>query len=138
MKTPVLKFFKFLEDREDREIPLAFKIIYIPEEIKDEDLHIKGSFSLSNTRVTSLPKNMYVKGDLYLNSTYLLENLPDNLQVWGDLFATHSSISHIPDRLRIGGDLVLPGSGLSLRFHPTQIKKMIEEKGGYVKGGIFL
>jgi hypothetical protein len=59
-------FFKFLEDKEGKNPPSKYKFLYDQESLTPEDLNIKGSLDLINTKITSLPNNLTVEGNLYL------------------------------------------------------------------------
>jgi hypothetical protein len=112
----IKNFFKFLEDKEGKNPPLIFKLLYDQESITPEDLDIRGSLDLEHTQEIQLPDNLEIRGDLYLSSREL-SSLPDNLYVGGDIYIYYTPLSDKDD----GGE----------------IKKMIEDKGGKVKGRIY-
>ena len=67
METKFINFFKYLEDKEGKKIPLSVKLLN-PEQFKitSEDLEVGGNLDLDNTSITSLPKDLKVGGDLTL------------------------------------------------------------------------
>jgi hypothetical protein len=116
MKQHIAQFFKFLEKKEDRQIPLKIKLLNPKDyKIDPEDLNIKGDLDLANTRIESLPDNLKVGEWLVLNNT---------------------AIDSIPNNLKVEGDLFLIKTPLAKKYTKEQIRSMIEDKGGYVKGNI--
>jgi len=77
------------------------------------------------------------KGDLNLRNTPIT-SLPDNLKVGGNLYLGNTPITSLPDNLQVGGDLDLENTPLSKKHTKEQIKQMIEDNGGYVKGDIYI
>jgi len=112
----IYNLFKFLEDKKGKKIPLRAKLIHAPETLTKEDLNVKGDLDLQYSLISSLPDNLTVKGLLVLRST---------------------QISSLPDNLTVGRFLDLIGTPLADKYSEEQIRKMIEEKGGEVKGAIF-
>jgi len=82
------------------------KYMLYHEDLKPEDLDVKGDLDLSYIPIESLPDNLKVGGALYLRDTPI-ESLPDNLQVRGDLNLRGATIKSLPDNLQVGGDLNL-------------------------------
>ena len=130
-------FLKFLEDKKGKKIPFKYKIIHAPETITDEDLQVGGTLYLYNTKITSLPDNLKVRGSLVLYNTPIT-SLPDNLKVGGGLDLNNTKITSLPDNLQVGGHLYLNNTPLSEKYTKDQIRKMINAKGGYVKGEIYI
>jgi hypothetical protein len=54
------------------------------------------------------------------------------------LYASFLYIDSIPDNLRVGGSLFLQGNPLIEKYASVQIREMIEKKGGYVKGILYV
>ena len=97
----------------------------------------KGKLDLYNIPITSLPDNLTkVGGNLDLRKTSIT-SLPDNLKVGGDLDLEKSSITSLPNNLKVGGNLYLADTPLSKKYSKEEIRQMIEDKGGKVKGGIY-
>jgi len=134
--TNIYNLFKFLEDKKGKKIPFKFKLIHAPETIEKKDLNVEGTLDLRDTEITSLPDNLTVKGDLDLKKTKI-SSLPDNLKVGGFLNLRDTKISFLPDNLTVGGSLYLKNTPLVDKYSEEQIKQMIEEKGGEVKGAIY-
>ena len=134
----IYNLFKFLEKKKGTETPLKFKLIYAPEEVTDEDLNVEGDLDLPYTNITSLPDNLKVRGFLDLTNTKKITSLPDNLQVGGHIFSNSSNLTSLPDNLSIGGDFWLQKTPLAGKYTKEEIRKMIEGKGGYVKGRIYV
>ena len=153
----IYSFFRFLEKTKDERIPFKIKIIYAPETLTKEDLHIKGNLDLSGTSIQSLPKGLRVGEYLYLyNSSiqslskglkvggYLdlsntpIQSLPEGLKVGGSLDLSDTPIQSLPEGLKVGGNLYIRNTPLSKKYAEEEIREMTEKTGGYVKGGIFL
>jgi hypothetical protein len=66
-----------------------------------------------------------------------ISSLPDNLKVGGFLNLVSTPISSLPDNLTVKGNLYLGQTPLAKKYSEEQIRKMIEEKGGKVKGRIY-
>ena len=113
----IYNLFKFLEKKKGTKTPPKLKFIYAPEKLTDEDLDVEGNLNLANTPITSLPDNLKVGRNLYLANTKII-SLPDNLEV--------------------GGYLDLANTPLTKKYDEEEIKKMIEDKGGYVKRRIYV
>jgi len=133
----IYNLFKFLEKKKGTKTPLRIKLLNAPEEITDEDLNVEGNLSLHNRKITSLPDNLSVEGNLYLQNTPIT-SLPDNLKVGDSLNLFGASISSIPDNLQIERNLYSSDTPLAEKYTKEEIKKMIEKKGGYVKGKIYV
>jgi len=151
----IYNLFKFLEKKKGTKTPLKVKFVYAPNELTDEDLNVEGYFDLSHTKITSLPDNLKAGGNLDLSYTKIT-SLPDNLQVGGTLYLIRTSITSIPNNLKVGDDLNLSYSEISsipnnlqvggslfldntpfAKYTKEEIRKMIEDKGGYVKKDIY-
>ena len=100
-------------------------------------LKVGGYLNLRNTQITSLPDNLEVGESLYLSYTPITL-LPNNLKVNGNLELFRCKIKSIPDNLQIEKDLTIYGAPLNKKYTSKEIKKMIEDKGGYIKGDIYL
>ena len=102
-----------------------------------DNLQVGRYLNLYNTPITSLPDNLQVGGDLILNNSQIT-SLPDNLQVGGDLELFNTQITSLPDNLQVERNLNLRDTPLSKNYTQEEIRKMIEGKGGEVKGEIFI
>ena len=105
--------------------------------LPDNLTRVGGDLYLEDTLITSLPDNLEVSGYLSLNNTQIT-SLPNNLKVGGDLYLNNTPIASLPDNLEVGRDLWLSNTPLSQKYTRKEIRKMIEDKGGYVKEGIYL
>ena len=132
----IYNLFKFLEKKRGTKTPPKLKFTYAPEELTDEDLDVKGNLDLPNTKITSLPDNLKVGGSLDLGNTPIT-SLPDNLKIGGYLDIANTSITSLPANLKVERFLYLPNTPLAEKYTEEEIKKMIEDKGGYVKERIF-
>jgi hypothetical protein len=136
MKQHIKQFFEFLEKKEDKRIPLKAKLLNPKDyKIDPEDLNVKGSLDLIGTPIQSLPDNLTVQGTLHLLRTPI-QSLPDNLKVGRWLVLKKTAIDSIPNNLKVGEVLFLVETPLAKKYTEEQIRSMIEEKGGYVKGRI--
>ena len=113
--TNIYNLFKFLEKKKGTKTPLQAKILIAPDKITDEDLNVAGTFDLQAAAISSLP---------------------DNLKVEEHIWADASPIDSIPNNLQVGGDLSLMDTPLAEKHTAEEIRKMVEDKGGYVKGEI--
>lgn len=104
--------------------------------LPDNLLNIEGNFSLYNTPITFLPNNLQVNKNLYLVNTKIT-SLPDNLKVGNDLSLSGLKIDSIPNNLQVGKDLIIFDTSFSKKYTEEEIRKMIEDKGGFVKGKIY-
>jgi len=104
--TNIYNLFKFLEDKEGKEVPSKVKIVYAPETFFKENLIIKGDLNLGNTTITSLPPGLEVRGTLYLESSEVA-SLPENLKVGGNLWLQGTKITTLPKGLEVGAILDL-------------------------------
>jgi len=98
----------------------------------------KGNLDLSDlNEKVKLPDNLKVGRDLYLNNTPIT-SLPDNLKVGGGLFLGNTQITSLPNNLQVGGGLDLSNTPISQNYTKEEIIKMIEDKGGFIKGNIYM
>ena len=113
----IYNLFKFLEKKKGTKTPIEIKFIYAPDELTDEDLNVEGDLDLEDSPITTLP---------------------DNLKVGGSLDVSYTKITSLPDNLQVGGYLDLEYTPLAKKYTDEEIRKMIEDKGGYVKGDIYV
>ena len=106
-----------------------------PVEKLPDNLQVGGYLNLMRTPIEELPDNLKVGSGLYLTSTPI-KKLPDSLKVSGHLSLKDTSIKELPDNLQVGVSLDLRNTPLSKKYSEEEIRNMIEEKGGYVKGYI--
>ena len=136
MKT-AYNFFRFLENKKGKKIPFLAKLIHAPETIAKEDLYVKSDLDLSDTSIRSLPKGLKVGGSLYLSNTSI-QSLPEGLTVRESLSLSDTSIQTLPKGLKVEKSLYIYNTPLSKKYTEEEIRKMIEETVGYVKGKIIL
>lgn len=110
------KIFEFIKQKKGYEFPLLYKIIY-NKPLTEEELVFNGGLNLAYTNVFSLPDNLHIKGDLNLNN---------------------SDFSVIPNNLRVEEGLYIEDTPITMRYSVFNIRKMIEDKGGYVKEYIYV
>jgi len=134
--TNIYNLFKFLEEKKGKPIPFEAKLIHAPETLTKEELNVEGGLNLRDTKISSLPDNLTVGRSLYLKNTKI-SSLPDNLKVGRSLFLSFTQITSLPNNLTVGGNLYLRDTPLTKKYSEEQIRKMIEEKGGKVKGAIY-
>lgn len=111
MKKHIKQFFKFLEDKEDKYLPLKVKIINSKHfEFTKEELIIKDNLDLSETNIKELPQGLEVNGTLNLRNCTSLKDLPQGLKVGEslNLFGC-TSLEKLPQDLYVGEDLDLYG-----------------------------
>ena len=140
-ETNIYNLFKFIESKYPKlKTPILLKFFYTPDSLTSKDLNIKGDFD-PGMYITSLPNNLTVGGNLTLNYPNL-KSLPDDLTVGGNLSIADfgkNIIKSFPNNLNIGGRLNLKYSTFfKKKYSEDEIRKMIEDKGGSVKGDIWV
>ena len=97
----------------------------------------KGDLDLINTPITSLPDNLKVGWSLYLSGTKIT-SLPDNLKVGWSLDLSGTKITSLPDNLKVGRGLNLRDTPISKKYSKEEIKNIIIQQGGDIKGDIYI
>ena len=98
------------------------------------DIEIGWALSLAYCgRIKYLPDFLHVPSSLYLLGSSIVE-LPDNLTVGRYLDASRSEIAKIGKNLKVGHDLDITQSPIQTKYSKSEIRRMIEETGGSVKG----
>ena len=141
MKKHIAQFFKFLEDKGEQNVPLRVKLLNSKHfEFTKEELIVKGDLDLSETNIKELPQGLQVKGYLHLNDCTSLKELPKGLEVGQNLYLRGCvRLGKLPQGLKVGGHLWIADSGVAenyKKYTGEEVEKMIEDDGGYVKGGI--
>jgi ABC-type uncharacterized transport system YnjBCD ATPase subunit len=126
------KFFEFLEQKENRQIPFKIKLKNNPNYQITQD-EANGNLNLDNTPITSLPSGLSFKGNLDLYSTPIT-SLPSDLNVKGYLNLDNTPITSLPSDLKVGGDLYLYDTPLSKSHTEQEIKQIAPG----VKGNIYM
>ena len=103
--------------------------------LSEDELNVEGDLDFTGTYLNTLPDNLTVNGflDLYESS---IKSLPDNLMVDG-MSISYTNLNSLPNNLYINGPFYLVMTPLSKKYSIEKIRKIIEEKGGYVKGKIY-
>lgn len=105
-------FFKFLEKKEERQIPFLYKLKHYPKPLKGEDLFIKDSLRLyggvDDIDLTELPDGLTVYGSLAIVGYKSLTKLPNNLTVHGNFHVRFTSISEIKENITVHGTFFIP------------------------------
>ena len=152
----VYNFFKFLEDKRGEKMPLQLKLVYDPKGITKEDLNVKQHLEIEGRKfnIKELPNNLKIEGALIIHKTKIkklpddievgfgvyasyseLEYLPNNLHT-EDVICNHSKLQDIPYNLRIDRTFNVANTPLTEKYSKEEIRKLIEDRGGYVKGRI--
>jgi hypothetical protein len=136
----IKQFFRFLEEKGEKQVPLKIKLLNPKDfKINPKDSYVEENLILPDSYVKYLPNNITVKYVLTLMDSQI-EYLPNNLTVGDTLDIRYTQIDSIPNNLKIGGNskeggtLMIEGTPLSEKYTEEQIRSMIEEKGGYLKG----
>lgn len=136
MEKHIVQFFKFLEDKESKSIPLKLKFLY-PEifgKHTKEQLKVKGDLNLSSTNIKELPQGLQVGGSLWLSGCRSLTNLPEELKVGGSLILSGCrSLTELPQGLKVSGSLFLVKTPIVQKYSKEQIRSMVEDGGGFVE-----
>jgi hypothetical protein len=104
------KVFNFIKEKRGYNIPILYKII-TNKPLTEDELVFEGGLDLSYTDVVSLPDNLHIKGDLNLNNT---------------------NFSVIPNNLRVEMELYIEDTPISMKYSIFTIRRMIDDKGGYI------
>jgi len=136
MKKETLKsIFNFIEEKEAHKTPFLWKL-QNNEPISKKDLHIKGDLDLTNRKITSLPKGLKVRGNLFLEYCSKLTSLPEGLEVGYDLYLTESpNITSLPKGLKVYFDLYIADTKLEV-YTDEELREMVKPDG-FIKGMIF-
>jgi hypothetical protein len=106
-----------------------------------EGLRVRGHFWLENcTSLISLPKGLKVSRWLFLENCTSLESLPEGLEVGGNLNLTNcTSLTSLPEGLKVVKDLLIRNTFLA-KLSDDDLRKMVDPNRdgyGYIKGNIF-
>ena len=101
-------------------------------------LKVGGSLSAVKCKsLKEIPQDMKVEGSLQLGGCTSLKELPNGLHVRGNLSLIKcTSLKELPKGLNVGYDIYLQGTPIAEKYSEEQIRSMIENGGGYVKGRI--
>jgi hypothetical protein len=157
-KETLKNILDFLKEKEGKS-SIRWKLLH-NEPFTEKELNVDGKFifdgflDLSGKNITSLPKGLEVRGNLYLQNCKSLTSLPEGLSVWGtldlkgstikslpeylnikdDLDLSHTKITSLPKGLKVGENLYIKNSPLA-KFSDESLKDMIG-LNGYIKGKI--
>jgi len=94
-------------EKADR-LDLVGNLKYLNATLKNGAIVLKGNLDLYGCPFTSLPENLKVEGDLYLNHSTVLTSLPEGLSVGGNLHLSGcTALTSLSETLSVGGDLNL-------------------------------
>jgi hypothetical protein len=131
------KLFEFIKERRGYDYPLRYKLLK-GIELTEGDLTVNGDLDLTNSKLSSLPDNLRVKGDMWLDYSDRIFSLPDNLHVGSWLDLDYSLVEEIPNNLKVGDFLSIHSTPLlRINRYIDRIKHIIKDKGGYLGGVIF-
>ena len=165
-RNTIEKIFNFLKEKEGKQIPSKWfdlmKKLKLIKELENYTDGVqykhKGNLTLSYTRITKLPNDLYVDGSLFLWDCAKLTKLPDNLYVgknldlWGceqltklpdnlyvgqSLIMIGTSIEEIPDNLYVNGDIYIYDTPLAKKYTDKEIYRLVASTGGELIGKIF-
>ena len=159
------KILNFLETKEGKELPgswfASIRKLNLIKELENHPDNIRyiheGDLHLSNTNITKLPNDLYVKGDLYLFNSKQLTELPNDLYVRRGLFLFRSNVTKLPNNLyvaddlslyeckqikdlpnnlHVGGDVLITGTQLADKYTDEEIYDIVASTGGLIAGKI--
>lgn len=128
--TDIYNLFKFLEDKEGREIPFDAKATLKPDELTPQDYESEldkseGVLYLSNIKTPlTLPDNLKVKSFLKLANSNI-KTLPDNLEVEGNLYISNTKITSLPNTLKVGKIIDITDTNIPPEAIPVNLQKQI-------------
>ena len=131
----ILKFFQFLEKEEERKPSEHISTIYLPEFLSEKprrfrSLWLRGASGIRLAEGIEVDRVLSVEGST-------ITSLPDDLTVGSLLNIRDTKIQDIPVNLNIK-DILVHGTPLSEKYTMEEIKKMIEDRGGYIGGDIYI
>ena len=109
-KETIIKILDFLEEEDNKNKPLRWKLIN-NEPLTDDELNIEGNLNLTDSKITQLPKGLKVGDNLNLLGS-IITSLPEGLEVGATLDLSYSDIRTLPEGLEIGDSLWLIGCWL--------------------------
>ena len=133
-KETLKKILDFLKQNENRDIPIAWKLVN-NEPLREKELYLHKDVHLSGSKITSLPEGLKVAGLLDLNNCTSLTSLPEGLEVsgiWLDL--ENTSITSLPKGLKVYQDLYIADTELE-SYTDEELREMV--KPGFIKGRIY-
>ena len=159
------KIFDFLKTNEGKELPREWvRLIKKTKLIKELENHPdgeqyrnEGDLNLNFSKITKLPNNLYVDGNLDLFDCKQLTELPIKLYVDGDLdlgnlnitklpYKLHvegslnltgcSELTEIPNNLYVGRSLFIDKTPLAKKYTNEQIREIVASTGGQITGKI--
>jgi len=165
-KETLKKIFYFLENEENKKIPIDWKYandkiikqkLINGEPLTDYDLTIENYLDLQDTeitslplgftvknnlelgfsKITSLPKGLYVGGKLRLIRCKNLKFLPKGLYVGDSLDLMDTNIDSLPEGLYVGAGLFIAGSPLAKKYTDQEIRDNVDSTGGEIIGRIY-
>lgn len=103
-----------------------------------QGLNVGSHLSLHGcTSLKELPQDLQVGGSLYLGGCTSLKELPQDLQVGWSLWLNGcTSLEKLPQGLRVDRNLNLEGTPIAEKYSEEEIRKIIEDGGGFVEGEI--
>jgi hypothetical protein len=133
-KETLKKILDFLKQNENRNIPIAWKLIN-NEPLTEKELTIDRDLDLKGSTIKSLPEGLLL-GGLNLTNCKSLTSLPEGMKVGrGGLNLTNcKSLTSLPKGLKVGENLYIKNSPLA-KFSDESLKDMIG-LNGYIKGKI--
>jgi hypothetical protein len=108
MKAETLKnIFYFLERKQGAKPPWLWKHMNNIPSTKEE-LIVNGDYILDNSKTTSLPEGLDIRGSLYITECLDLTSLPKGLKVGVDfLLKECPSLTSLPEGLKVGRNLTI-------------------------------
>ena len=152
-KETIRSIFKFLENEDNRNTPIVWKLIN-NEPLTDDELNIEGNLNLTDSKITQLPKGLKVGDNLNLLGS-IITSLPEGLEVGDSLDLSYSDIRTLPEGLEVGDSLWLIGCWLitslpkglhvggDLYIFRTNFRNLSNDeirdmiKPGFIGGGIY-
>jgi len=103
-----------------------------------QGLQVGGSLGLGGcTSLKELPQGLQVGINLFLYDCTSLKQLPKGLKVGHLNLYSCTSLKELPQGLQVGKDLNLRRTPIAQKYSEEQIRSMIEDGGGFVKGNIY-
>ena len=164
-RNTIENILNFLKEKEGKELPgswfASIRKLNLIKELENHPDNIRyiheGDLHLSNTNITKLPNDLYVKGGLFLFDCKQLTELPKILYVRRGLFLFNliikelpndlyvaddlslygcKQIKDLPNNLHVGGDVLITGTQLADKYTDEEIYDIVASTGGLIAGKI--
>jgi hypothetical protein len=130
-KETLKNILDFLKQNENRNIPIAWKLIN-NEPLTEKELTIDHDLDLKGSTIKSLPEGLEVRGLLDLRNSEIT-SLPKGLEVGYELKLSSTKITSLPEGLKVDGILFIYNSPLK-KYTDNELIEMVKPDGLFKRG----